>query len=507
MEAIQASGWLNHELLPTRESTGVLLALFEGHPDMLAIVDAQGNIAGANTPLLSGFGYSRQELEGQSIGLLLPEPVRHLHERHVRDYTQDPRARAMNACVNLRARNSKGSEFAVNVMLWPFLCGHAGYTMAVCRRLNAEIEKHRITGKNTDEHAIYTLDAQGRIVSWGAGAQKLNGYTADEVLGRHYSMLSTPEDRQEGAPELELAHAAATGCCFTDSWRTSKDGTLVWSSGVISAVRDGAGALNGFIRVARDRTEEKRFADAREQWAAELELRVVERTRQLEDSVEELRRKNEEAQAYAEIVSHDLREKEVLLGEIHHRVKNNLQVVQSLLKMRARLLPAGAVRTAIDTTVERVNAMALVHERLYQMPDLAGLPLSRYLQDLFCGVIASSSLKAGQVRLELETDDISLTLDRAIPFGLLMNELVSNSLKHAFPNGRCGTVAIAVHRIPGAARVIVKDNGRGLPENFDAGSCPSMGLKLAASLAPQLGGKLEFTNRAGCCIESSLTRL
>jgi PAS domain S-box-containing protein len=375
------------------------------------------------------------------------------------------------------------------------------------RKVNLELEQYRVILESIEEHAIYTLDPKGRVTGWGSGAQKMLGYSAEEVLGQHYSIFSTLEDRRTGEPERELAEAGASGRCCTDSWRLRRDGTLLWTSGVISAVKDESGSLVGFVRVARDRTEEKMFSDAREQVAAELEDSVAERTRQLEATVEELRRKNQDAQANAEIVSKNLREKEVLLREIHHRVKNNLQVVQSLLKMRARLLPEGEMREPFDTTVERVNAMALLHERLYQMPHVDGLPLASYLRDLFRDVLGSTSIEPGQVLLRLQADDIPLQLDFGIPFGLLMNELLCNSLKHGFPDGRKGNLSVSVRRIEGAVRLIVKDDGIGLPENFDPSATASMGLKLAVSLARQLGGTLEFSNDGGCCVQADLRRM
>lgn len=375
------------------------------------------------------------------------------------------------------------------------------------RRLNFELEQYRIILENIDEHAIYTLDAEGRITGWGTGAQQVLGHTAEEVLGQHYAIFAPEEDRAAGLPERDLAVAAATGRCCTDSWRLRKDGAMIWLSGVISAVRDEANTLVGFIRVARDRTAEKIFADAREHLAAELEKRVVERTRQLEETVAELQHRNDEVQAHAEVISRNLREKEVLLREIHHRVKNNLQVVQSLLKMRARLLPSGESREAFTTTVERVSAMALLHERLYQTTDLSGLPLSSYVRDLFRDATASNSLEPGQIQLRLDADDIPLNIEFGVPFGLLMNELICNSLKHAFPDGRSGVISVSAHRIASGVRIEMEDDGRGLPENFDAAANPSMGLKLAASLARQLGGKLEFSNRTGCCVTADLARM
>jgi two-component sensor histidine kinase len=214
-----------------------------------------------------------------------------------------------------------------------------------------------------------------------------------------------------------------------------------------------------------------------------------------------------EQRAHEHHIQTSLREKEVLLREIHHRVKNNLQVIQSLLKMRARLLPEGETRAAIEATGQRVHAMALVHERLYQRVDVARLSLNDYLYDLFSGVESTSSAESGQVEIQLNAEDIQLDLDCAVPFGLLASELMSNSFKHGFPGGRRGTIEISIHRIDGVVNMVVKDDGVGLPENFDAGKSASMGLKLAASLAHQLGGRLDFTSDRGCRIESNLKRL
>ena len=195
-----------------------------------------------------------------------------------------------------------------------------------------------------------------------------------------------------------------------------------------------------------------------------------------------------EQKAHEAEIETSLREKEVLLREIYHRVKNNLQVIQSLLKMRARLLPKGETRAAIEATVQRIHAMALIHRLLYQMEDLARLPLEDYLRHLFGGVVASSSMQPERIHLDLDIEEIPLGLDMAIPFGLLANELLANCLKHGFPGNRRGRVQVYVGREQGAVHMVIKDNGVGLPDGFDARQSCSMGLKLAASLAHQLGG-------------------
>jgi len=212
-------------------------------------------------------------------------------------------------------------------------------------------------------------------------------------------------------------------------------------------------------------------------------------------------------EAMASVTARDLEEKRVMLNEIHHRVKNNLQVVQSLLKMSVRSLPDGEARTVTMATAQRVFAMAMVHERLYQTTDLAGISAANYLRDLFAGVADSNVALHGQVKIELNCDEILLNLDHAIPFGLLVNELLSNSLKHAFPEGRKGSVLVTIQRTAEAVKVVFKDDGEGLREGFDAAKCTSMGLKLASSLARQLGGTLAFTSDRGCRVETNLTRL
>jgi PAS domain S-box-containing protein len=375
------------------------------------------------------------------------------------------------------------------------------------RARNAELERNRIILEHVREYAIFTLDANGLINSWGPGARNVIQYRAEEVIGRHYSMAFTPEEIEAGAPRQEMEEAEHNGSCETESWRVRSDGSLFWSIGTLSAVRDEARKLTGFIRVARDMTPHKQLQDAQTRLASELEERVQKRTMQLEANMEELRRKNAEVEAAARIIARELQEKEVLFREIHHRVKNNLQVVQSLLKMQVRALPAGEARAAIEATILRVRSMATVHERLYQMPNLADLPLAEFLRDIFNGVIAAYSLHSGRIKFHLNAEEIRLNLETAVPFGLLANELLSNSLKHGFPDGKKGTISVSAHREGGAVRVVIQDNGIGLPENFDAASGNSMGLNLAQSLARQLGGSLQFTSTRGCRVDAMFKRL
>lgn len=383
-----------------------------------------------------------------------------------------------------------------------------GRDMTAQKRIEAHLDRYRMMVQSiSDDHVVFTLTLEGLFDSWSPGAQAATGYKAEDVLGREYGLMFPPAERAAGAPRLELDEAARRGSWACESWRMRENGCLYWSSGVTTAIRDETGRISGFVRVARDMTGEQQLKESLARLAADLEDRVAERTRQLEHSVNELRRKNNKVQELARITERDLEEKKLMLNEIHHRVKNNLQVVQSLLKMSVRSLPDGEARTVTMNTAQRVYAMAMVHERLYQTKDLAGISVATYARDLFAGVTESNSALEGQIRLKLDADEILLNLDQAIPFGLMVNELLCNSLKHGFPEGRKGIVRVSIHRGPGGAELVVKDDGIGLPENFNAAKCKSLGLKLAASLAHQLGGELTFKSDNGCRVAATLRRL
>jgi PAS domain S-box-containing protein len=361
--------------------------------------------------------------------------------------------------------------------------------------------------ENITDYAIYMVDGEGRIATWNAGAARLKKYTQAEVLGRNFSMFFLPEAVDAEEPARELATALRDGRFEAQTWRQRKGGEKFWALVSLTAIRDADGELLGFANVTRDITAEKELGEAQAKLAIDLDERVKERTRHLEASVEEMRSKNNDIEVLVAMVSHDLAEEEVLLREVFHRVKNNLQVVQSLLKMGARTLDSSDARQAVETAVQRVQVMAMVHEHLYQMPDLSGLTLSAYLREVVEGAIASNAEQPDQVQLQIDVDAIPVPMDFAIPMGLLANELVSNCLKHGLPHGRRGRICVTARKIAGAVRFVVQDDGPGLPGDFDLATTTSMGLKLSASLAHQLGGRLEFTSDNGCRVQADLTRL
>ncbi|MGD1993980.1 MAG: histidine kinase dimerization/phosphoacceptor domain -containing protein, partial [Anaerolineae bacterium] len=194
-----------------------------------------------------------------------------------------------------------------------------------------------------------------------------------------------------------------------------------------------------------------------------------------------------------EQVKASLKEKEVLLREIHHRVKNNLQVVSSLLSLQSRIVDNPAVLEVLNESQNRIRSMALIHERLYRSEDLAWVDFGVYIRDLATFLIRSYRSHPGPIDLKIEAEGVFLNMDVAIPCGLITNELVSNALKHAFPHGKGGQIHIEIK--PQDDRqftMIVGDDGVGFPAHVDFRNTESLGLQLVNTLVQQLDGTVEL---------------
>jgi len=191
-----------------------------------------------------------------------------------------------------------------------------------------------------------------------------------------------------------------------------------------------------------------------------------------------------------------LREKEVLLKEIHHRVKNNMQIISSLLSLQARDLDDPVVLEMLTESRARILTMALVHEDLYQSGNLAQVDFKHYLERL-AERTRSGIAGASAVRFELELDELALPVDQSIPLGLLCNELFTNSLKYAFAPGQGGCVRVRLAVMNGQCLLTVRDDGRGLPPDFVPGEGGGLGLQLVWSLADQLHGRADAASDGG----------
>ncbi|NJN45251.1 MAG: PAS domain S-box protein [Candidatus Competibacteraceae bacterium] len=199
------------------------------------------------------------------------------------------------------------------------------------------------------------------------------------------------------------------------------------------------------------------------------------------------------------LVLDSLREKEVLLKEIHHRVKNNLQIISSLLDLQSDYVEDHRMQAILRDSQNRVRSMAIIHEQLYQTDDLGKIDLARYVEELTGYLLTSYSADHHGVRLQIEMPPVWLSIDTVIPCGLIINELFTNSIKYAFPNNRNGLIRIALEETGEDGRFIlhIADDGVGLPEDLDVKQTASLGLMIVNSLVQQLRGTLDVDRTGG----------
>ncbi|HYB99957.1 MAG TPA: histidine kinase dimerization/phosphoacceptor domain -containing protein [Candidatus Limnocylindrales bacterium] len=268
--------------------------------------------------------------------------------------------------------------------------------------------------------------------------------------------------------DAEFARGCITGGPFRSDCRfLTRDDKVVWVHGEARLIKDARGVPVLLQGVAFDISETKRAE---------------------------------------EIARASLREKETLLKEIHHRVKNNLQVTSSLLKLQSERVLDESARTALREGQGRIRSMALVHELLYQSKDLSSVDLGDYIRDLTRQLLRSHARDSVNVRVENRVIPVPLPIDVAVPCGLILNELVSNALKHAFPDDRPGTIWVGLE--PGADfdDLVVRDDGVGIPPGVDLASGATLGIRLIRTLADQIDGRLSVRTNGGTEVRLSIPR-
>ena len=311
------------------------------------------------------------------------------------------------------------------------------------------------------DDAIISIDTDQRIVLFNHGAERMFGYTALELRGKPLDIL-LPESLV-GIHRQHVQDFAASGVTSRRMGERSvihgrrSDGTEFPAEASISKVETDGKTV--YTVIMRDVTER-----------AETEERL----------------------------KSSLHEKEALLKEIHHRVKNNLQVISSLLALQARSVTDETTKKKFHESRDRIHSMALLHESLYQSDNLAWIDFPEYIKQLADHLFRSYGVTAERVRLRTDLDRLFLNMDTAVPCGLIINELISNSLKYAFPEGRSGEVHLELReKQDRTAQLIVEDDGVGLTPGFDWVNARSLGLRLVRTLAQQLDGTLEVGSGPG----------
>ncbi|MFQ5721064.1 MAG: PAS domain S-box protein [Candidatus Aminicenantales bacterium] len=307
--------------------------------------------------------------------------------------------------------------------------------------------------------AILMLDMKGAVTDCNTFMTRGTGYSKQEIVGKHLTELDFLP--QEHIPKyLKILDAASRGKVvkpFEVKWR-HKDGTPFLAEVRLGFIKE-RGKNIGVQVVARDITERKKA----------------------EEKIKE-----------------SLAEKEVMLREIHHRVKNNMQIISSLLRLQSRQIKNKETLDIFNVSQNRIRSMALVHESLYRSGDLARINFSDYIRKLTLHLFSIYRTEMDRVKSRIEVGDVFLDINRAIPCGLIINELVSNALKYAFPNNNKGEILVKMNvDKKGKYTLVVKDTGIGFPPDLDFRQTETLGMQLVNDLTAQLEGKVRLKREGG----------
>ncbi len=336
------------------------------------------------------------------------------------------------------------------------------FSSDITERKRAEKELQQM--KELTENIIHNMsegivmsDAQGSIIFVNPVFEEMSGYRKEELLGKS-ELLLIPEDQHHLIKAANERRARGERDRYELRLR-KKDGEemIVLVSG--SPLFDEGGRFSGTLAVMTDLTE----------------VKLTEKK-----------------------LNESLREKEALLKEIHHRVKNNMQVISSMLQLQSHYLKDHEAREMFKECQERIRSMALVHEKLYRSKDYSRVEFSEYLKSLAVFLFHSNKIDSNRISLKTDLENINLDIHLAIPCGLIVNELLSNSLKHAFPSGREGVIELGLHRVQdGHVLLRVSDDGIKFPEDLDFRKTETLGMQIVVTLVEQIEGKIELSREKG----------
>jgi PAS domain S-box-containing protein len=322
----------------------------------------------------------------------------------------------------------------------------------VSERRRAE-EALRILGKalETTRVGITIANLQGEIIFTNPAEASMHGFEIGELLGQKVNILGPPELRSEFP-------GANVQAGERESLNLRKDGSVFPVRLVGDLVTDAAGNPLAVVTVCEDITE----------------------------------RKETEGRLKASLV-----EKDVLLKEVHHRVKNNLQIISSLLNLQMKKITEAKTRAELNATRNRIRSMALIHAKLYQSKNLSQINFAEYIEEFSRQLRSLYNVSSKKVKLVLDIDAVYLDVDVAIPCGMIVNELLTNALKYAFPEERSGEIRVVLRSEAAATVLSVEDNGVGLPPEIDLARVETLGLQLVRGLAQQLKGTVTVEQNGG----------
>jgi PAS domain S-box-containing protein len=360
----------------------------------------------------------------------------------------------------------------------------------------AEHQRYRELFNFAPDGYIVT-DPQGIIIEANRAAAALLNIAQGRLIRKPLAVFIALDDR--GAFRSQIAWLQNGGRVREwEVWVKPRNRPPFPAALSCTASRQAHGIVAWLRWLLRDISERKQAEDVIRRANETLERQVKERTLALQTLNEQLHRDIAQRAAVEEQLRASLREKEVLLREVHHRVKNNMQVISSLLNLQSGQIDECHIRELFQESQHRIQTMALIHDTLYASGDLANINLMTFTSTVTSYLTNSYAIADNHITLHIQADEVIVLPDTAVPYGLILNELVSNALRHAFPDGRHGQINVLLrHDSPSQASLTVQDNGCGFPPDIDFRATDSLGLQLVNALTEQLGGTIALERHDG----------
>jgi PAS domain S-box-containing protein len=481
----------------------------EAAPTGMLLVDDSGRILLMNAQIENIFGYSHEDLMGQPLERLVPLPSRALHPRLRHGFFLEASSRPMGAGRELYGLHRDGHEVPVEIALTTL---DAREGRLVLTSVVDITERKRVERALRDNEARYSelFDAspvalfeqdfsetrrylQGLLEM---GITDLDAHLTDRphMLLDALSKVRTVRVNQQALNLFEAPNAEALQILAAEPTPATLDWFRVSLCHMLAGERRFSleartPTLSGQMRTLS--THLHVLPGYTDTWSRVV-LSVFDLTA------------HERVEAQLRASLHD---KEILLKEVHHRVKNNLQIVSSLLNMKSEVADDPTTRQVFEDCQARIQSLAFIHEQLYVSGDLSHVPFEHYVRTLVEHLRSSFGPPSRRVDSRIDIADIHLSIDDAIPCGLIVNELVTNALKHAFPRESDGMIEVSMRRPdPGQFELIVSDNGRGLPPELDPQSAESTGLDLVYTFAEQLRAEVTLVRVGGTRFEFRFKR-
>lgn len=465
--------------------------LIESAPDAIVIVDREGTIQLINRQTEELFGYTKEELIGNKPEMLIPERYGDVHIKHRESYSHMPKNRFMGENKELKARRKDGSEINVEIALSNIgdktkgeifilaaIRDITGRKQAEIKLIKAEQRFRRLIESAPD--AMVIVNGEGVIELINIQTEKLFGYTKKELERQKVEMLMPERFTGMHIKYRELFSRSPKSRYMGEGRELMgrrKDGSEFNIEIALSPIEGEPGDEMLISAAIRDTTSRTAIENQIRELNHTLEQRVQQRTEELEKS---------------------LNEKVIMLQEIHHRVKNNLQTVSSLLRIQSDKIPGNAAVEYLRASEQRIRSMALIHMQLYKTKDFSRINFKEYTEELCKYLLVAFGVSTRKIKLLMEIDDVYFAIDTALPCGLIINEMFTNSLKHAFPDGREGNILIKILKNEsGINHLMFKDDGIGMDKDIMTDNPSKLGMLLINTLTEQLEGTISINTEGG----------